>query len=97
MSVVVVNGVEWNWRFLAYCAANGHRDDPDGMLAEDRERWPGGIMVGFTQWNSGMITQWAEETGVERESIHWKGGDYDAWLREQVATGRSTHSVGGAP
>lgn len=40
----------WSSRYLEYCSANGHEGDPEGMLAEDRERWPGGVNVGFLIW-----------------------------------------------
>lgn len=39
----------WNPRYIAYGKANGV-DTPEEMLKVDRERWPGGAMVGFMLW-----------------------------------------------
>ena len=39
----------WNPRYLTYCRSQGF-DDPDAMLAHDRERYSGGCMYGFILW-----------------------------------------------
>ncbi len=40
----------YNPRYLEYCEAHGHAGDPEGQLAADRERYPGGCMCGYILW-----------------------------------------------
>jgi len=47
---------DWNPRYLAYCRAMGQKT-PEAMLAVDRERFPGGHMVGFMIF---MSENWSE-------------------------------------
>lgn len=38
----------WNPRYVAYAKAHGRT--PEAQIEQDREDWPGGCMVGFSQW-----------------------------------------------
>ena len=77
---------EWTPRYLAYCAAHGHRNDPEGMSARDREEWPGGCMTGFLLWSSRQL----EDHRIAHPDRWFDGGrghwglvdhaHYDQWL-----------------
>ena len=54
--------MSWNPRFVAY--ARAHNRTPEGMLAHDERRWPGGKMTGFMLWVQGHWKTWREERGV---------------------------------
>lgn len=81
----------WNPRFLAYAHAQGERD-PKAMIALDRERWPGGVLTGFTLWNR---EQWNEfflesEGAVPSDNdraiaVHKHLFAYDVWLSARFA------------
>jgi hypothetical protein len=75
-----------NPRYVAYCRAHGHPDDPDGMLAEDRARYPGGAMVGFILWIRGHWDRWhALNPHVRREALTQADHDaFDQYLAEAV-------------
>ncbi len=68
-----------NARYIAYAAAHG--ETPDGMLAADRVRWPGGGMVGFTIWIDGKWRAWCALTGRPRSALtDADHAAFDAWL-----------------
>lgn len=74
----------WNPRYLAYCRAQG-TPDPDRMLERDRERWPGGVMCGFTLWLSDRWQAWFRAIGGEPRIVfeeHHRA--FDRWLFAQV-------------
>jgi hypothetical protein len=61
---------KWNPRYLAYMRAHGFTD-PDAMLEADRERWPGGVMCGFTLWIREQWNAWeATLSPQERKRTH---------------------------
>lgn len=66
---VAVEPREFSGMYLAYCRAHGHADDPEGMLAADRETWPGGHMCGFILWVGSKRREWARYRGL-------RGHDY---------------------
>ena len=76
-------GLGSNPRYANY--ARRHRRSPAEHLASDRERWPGGVMVGFTLWNQ---TRLAECAGKRPEFFYLGAltdhAGYDAWLTEWV-------------
>lgn len=74
----------YNQRYLIYCAAQGFKDDPQGMLALDRKRWPGGHNAGYIIWIQRKILefmkakpQWVANGMI----IH--GADFDAWVGQE--------------
>jgi hypothetical protein len=69
--------VHTNPRYLAYCLAHGETD-PEVMLERERERWPGGVMVGYSLW---IQEQWREFPGAP-----WEHEAFDAWLAAKVAS-----------
>lgn len=72
-----------NPRYLAYCAAHGFRGDPDGMLAHDRERWPGGVMCGFVTWMAPLIGAFEKLRGPHAASAY--PDDFTAFVWEQAS------------
>ena len=50
-----------NPRYVAYARVNGRSCDQ--QLAHDRERWPGGLMTGFTLWIQKNARAWKDKTG----------------------------------
>jgi hypothetical protein len=76
-----------NPRYLAYCAAHGHTGDPEGMLAEDSRRWPGGSMTGFILWTRGRWDQWlALNPGRSLDRLTDADHDaFDRYLAEAVS------------
>ncbi len=91
-----------NPRYLAYCAAHGETD-PEAMLARDRERYPGGCMVGFIQWNTAQWREWLTEqakTHPELAGYNAHEGEmfrlthaanYDTWLQARAAETLRVH------
>ncbi|WP_293811321.1 hypothetical protein [uncultured Bosea sp.] len=80
-----------NPRWLQYCRVNGRTEEE--QLADDRKRWPGGPMVGYTQWNDRMISRFCAD---HRDAFCLSGrglaltteghARYDAWLAPKVET-----------
>lgn len=80
-----------NPRWLQYCRVNGRTEEE--QLADDRKRWPGGPMIGYTQWNSRMIGRFYADN---RDAFCLSGGGvalttdghirYDLWLAAKVDT-----------
>lgn len=74
----------WSPRYVAY--ARVHGETPDGMLARDRIRYPGGSMTGFTIWSDQQFRAFraahAASSDFYRGSALSPAGDaaYDAWL-----------------
>lgn len=77
---------EWNPRYVLYAKAHGAT--PEEMLKRDEKRWPGGKMVGFTQWIQERWLGWDKARGYATREIgqfHAAGdghADFDKWLRE---------------
>lgn len=46
----------WNPRYVCYARAHGRT--PDEMLDHDRERFPGGCMVGYMEWFAERRREW---------------------------------------
>jgi hypothetical protein len=71
---------DWNPRYLAYCVAHGC--SPDEMLAQDDERWPGGVMCGFILRIDARWGEWKRLKGYGRNHILSEGDhvEFDAWL-----------------
>lgn len=71
---------EWNPRYIAYSAA--HDKTPDEMLEYDKNRFPGGVMVGFMLWIKEQWCAFARVRGWEHNYLkdHQDYIDFDAWL-----------------
>jgi hypothetical protein len=72
-----------NTRFVNYARAHGR--DPEAQLEQDRKDWPGGMMIGFVQWNQERIRDFA----IDHPHAVWFGGLvahelYDKWLTAWV-------------
>lgn len=73
----------WNPRYLAYVVYLGSKG-VDEQRANDRERWPGGAMTGFTLWTANRWRCWHRERDVPcgaslSDADH---EDFDTWLAE---------------
>lgn len=73
-----------NPRYVAYMSAH-LVGDPALMATIDRERFPGGHVIGFINWNNARIRQWIALRGHGSARypdlyLHMHGDDYDAWL-----------------
>lgn len=44
-----------NPRYINYARVHGRT--PEQQLEQDRKDWPGGVMVGFTQWNKARLLE----------------------------------------
>lgn len=78
---------KWNPRYLNYCRVNGIKD-PDKMLEVDRERWPGGCMVGFTIWINRKWQEWYSSIGKGGMPLHQQRYfqdhvSFDRWLAQE--------------
>lgn len=72
-----------NPRYANY--ARFHGRTPEEQLVKDRQDWPGGVMVGFTQWNRGMLI--AASKKIPDAFYMGQLTDheaYDRWLTVQV-------------
>lgn len=56
-----------NPRYLAYAAAHGQ--SPEGMLALDAERFPGGRMAGYLIWVSQRASEYRRARGLSHYGI----------------------------
>lgn len=69
-------------RYVAYAKAHGKT--PDGMMAHDDKRWPGGCMTGFILWMAEKTGQYARATGRRRGNIELEAEirttKFDQWL-----------------
>lgn len=80
----------WNPRYLEYCRVNGE-SDPEKMLEKDRERWPGGCMVGFSLWIQQKWHEWYLSIGLPAKMpLHDKRfyqdhAAFDRWLSKEAA------------
>lgn len=77
---------EWNPRYVCYAKAHGKT--PDGMLAYDRERFPGGVMGAFIIWIDQRWAEWRALRGRRHDDPLWihDHEDFDAWLAAKVET-----------
>lgn len=70
-----------NPRFAAYARATGMTCVD--RLAQDRRDWPGGVMVGFIQWNTARLLDYSRINPAAFYMGHLTNHDaYDAWLAE---------------
>lgn len=76
------NGPITNSRYINY--ARVHDRTPEEQLIQDRKDWPGGVMVGFVQWNRNMIRMFADicPAAFTCGSLTDHPA-YDAWLDKQ--------------
>lgn len=72
-----------NPRFANFARAHGRT--PAEQLAADRAEWPGGVMAGFTLWNTERLREFAK---VQPLAFTCGGltdhAAYDAWLTAYV-------------
>ena len=69
-------------RYRTYAKKHGV-NDPGEMLARDREAWPGGCMIGFTQWIRAMKSRFVAENKdicCVRCAILCNQERFDDWL-----------------
>lgn len=72
-----------NTRYLAYCAA--HRNTPEQQHSQDKERYPGGVMVGFSLWIMAMWEEFEVQTNtVKKFRTTEQHHAFDAWLQSKV-------------
>lgn len=68
-----------SFRYMQYARAQGRT--PEDQIAQDRKDWPGGIMYGYTLWNTSRIREFSahhpEAMFLGRLMDHSR---YDAWL-----------------
>lgn len=81
-----MSGEKRSLRYLAYCRAHGHENDPDGMLALDREEWPGGAMAGFKVWiqmcwSKFLLLNPEINPGTVTDEDHRQ---FDVWLESEI-------------
>ena len=57
---------EWTKEFFEYCEECGFEGDPDGMVAYDAKKYPGGCMTGFICSRSGVIAR------MKKNGTYWK-------------------------
>jgi len=78
---------QWNPRFVAYAKAHGRT--PEEQAKQDEKDWPGGCMVGFSQWIQARRDALCESLGAKggdlRNIIGLPGVDdfqktFDKWL-----------------
>ena len=66
-------------RYLAYCRTHGRT--PESMLEYDRERFPGGFMVGYMLWIQQQWAEWARARGGRPQCLTQEHhADFDAAL-----------------
>lgn len=53
---------KWNPRYVHYARVHGRT--PEEQAEHDKERWPGGHMVGFILWMSHVTRPFATDTGL---------------------------------
>lgn len=77
-----------NTRYIEY--ARFHGRSAEEQLAMDKVTWSGGCMVGFTQWNRGMIVRYSY---VNPNAFTCGGltdhAGYDAWLAAHEVRGNA--------
>lgn len=78
---------QWNPRFVWYAKSNGNT--PEQQIAEDEKTWPGGCMIGFSEWIHARRDALCDFYGVKRgdlRNIIGHCGDrdfqkvFDQWL-----------------
>jgi hypothetical protein len=66
-------------RYRAYARANGSAS-AERQLERDRERYPGGAMVGFITWIGERWVEWRALTGRRSPHSLADHAAFDAWL-----------------
>jgi hypothetical protein len=90
---MTIDRTNWNSRYLEYCRVNEERD-PEKMLARDREKYPGGVMVGFSLWIQQKWRQWYASLGPcdgryvclisgHIRELHQDHVAFDRWLAKE--------------
>lgn len=83
-----------NPHYMAYAAAHGFRDDPDGMLAHDRHASLGGTMTRFLMWIDQQQKAFRLERGLPAHDFtdpRWRPlgdgqlAEFTAWLTAAAA------------
>jgi hypothetical protein len=72
-----------NPRYHNYARAHGRT--PAEQYVQDKQDWPGGHMVGFTQWNRARLVEASKEIPEAFFIGQLTDAEaYDAWLTEWV-------------
>jgi hypothetical protein len=74
--------MEWNSRYLAYCAIAHGDSVPEVVLARDAAAHPGGRMTAFVVWLRGMVNEWTGESRRFGEPLDHAA--FDWWLASRV-------------
>ena len=77
--------MKWNPRFVAYAKAHGRT--PEEQAEQDEKDWPGGCMVGFSQWIQHQRDELLRSQGLpigDLRHLAFAGQDphkaFDKWL-----------------
>ncbi len=75
----------WNPRYVLYAA--DYSREPEAQMEADRERWPGGLMVGYICWIGARWADWLRLNPAAMRSHHTPADHqaFDAWLRLRAA------------
>jgi hypothetical protein len=74
---------EWNPRFVAYAKAHGQT--PEGMLQNDKEKFPGGCMAGFMLWINTMRQKFFQQH-PEHCFVRVSGKSFEAIANQEAWT-----------
>jgi hypothetical protein len=78
--------MEWNSRYLAYCALAHGDSVPEVVLARDAEAHPGGRMTAFINWLRDRVCEWQVETKRWNDPLDHAA--FDKWLAREVFDAR---------
>lgn len=72
---------EYQPRYVAYCRTHGNT--PEQQLAADKEKWPGGHMMGFMFWIRAQWREYRKEHGLPIDGGCISQDHFDEWLNKR--------------